>query len=408
MNRVYKLTPVSQYDVSGLESWLEDQARRGLTLKKFRPLFCTFAKGEPRPARYRVEPHRRPADEDPPQSMLELYGAFGWDYVGEIGRSMLIFSTRDPDARELHTDPELQAGLWKKLHRSVRRGFFLNLFLLALIPALILFLLYGAGTPVLALLTTSALPLSLWELYELALLPASWADLRRLSLIARQLKAGVPLNHRAPYPRHRRTALASILAAGVVLALLVAQQWVLPFLGSGILPLEELKTDFVPLTLQSLTGEPHPFRSSGGTDYANFCCQERYLLCWNQWQVVQGGGSGPSRQWVRLEIQWYDLPVGFISQALAREQLNKAIVGQPGDHVTDFADYLWWTVDDKCTWTVNTYPNLSADYLSVACTEDGRFQAAAAADGDKVAVVRYTGSGSLSDHLEEIAAMVTG
>lgn len=111
---------------------------------------------------------------------------------------------------------------------------------------------------------------------------------------------------------------------------------------------------------------------------------------------------------MRLEIQWYDLPVGFISQALAREQLNKAIVGQPGDHVTDFADYLWWTVDDKCTWTVNTYPNLSADYLSVACTEDGRFQAAAAADGDKVAVVRYTGSGSLSDHLEEIAAMVTG
>ena len=33
MNRVYKLTPVSQYDVSGLESWLEDQARRGLILK---------------------------------------------------------------------------------------------------------------------------------------------------------------------------------------------------------------------------------------------------------------------------------------------------------------------------------------------------------------------------------------
>ena len=30
MNRVWKLTPVSQYDVAGLESWLSDMARRGI------------------------------------------------------------------------------------------------------------------------------------------------------------------------------------------------------------------------------------------------------------------------------------------------------------------------------------------------------------------------------------------
>ena len=39
---------------------------------------------------------------------------------------------------------------------------------------------------------------------------------------------------------------------------------------------------------------------------------------------------------------------------------------------------------------------------------DGAFQIAAAAGNGKSAVVRYTGSGSLADHLEEIAAMVTG
>ena len=29
MRRIYKLTPVSLYDIRGVESWLEDMAKRG-------------------------------------------------------------------------------------------------------------------------------------------------------------------------------------------------------------------------------------------------------------------------------------------------------------------------------------------------------------------------------------------
>ena len=79
MKRVYKLTPVREYDIAGVESWLEDMARRGLYLKKFRPLFCTFERGEPGEVRYRLEPHRRVLDDELPQSMLELYEQFGWE-----------------------------------------------------------------------------------------------------------------------------------------------------------------------------------------------------------------------------------------------------------------------------------------------------------------------------------------
>lgn len=58
MNRVYKLTPVSMYDVRGLEQWLETMAAQGLFLKKYRPLVCTFTKEEPKQVRYRLEPFR--------------------------------------------------------------------------------------------------------------------------------------------------------------------------------------------------------------------------------------------------------------------------------------------------------------------------------------------------------------
>lgn len=45
MKSVYKLTPVSDYDIQGTESWLQDMALRGLYLKKYRSLFCTFTPG---------------------------------------------------------------------------------------------------------------------------------------------------------------------------------------------------------------------------------------------------------------------------------------------------------------------------------------------------------------------------
>ena len=55
-------------------------------------------------------------------------------------------------------------------------------------------------------------------------------------------------------------------------------------------PLDQLDA-FHPLSIASLEGED--FQSSHyvtqGIDYANFCRRERYLLCRDQWQVVQTG-----------------------------------------------------------------------------------------------------------------------
>lgn len=117
MNRVYKLTPVSMYDVRGLEGWLEDMARRGLFLKRLRPAFSTFVRGAARPARYRVEPFRHWREDEPPKDMLELYQDFGWTLAGET-TELLLFTTQDPDAPEPHSDPELQGWMWKKLTGS--------------------------------------------------------------------------------------------------------------------------------------------------------------------------------------------------------------------------------------------------------------------------------------------------
>lgn len=398
---VCKITPVSVYDVRGLESWLEDMARRGLFLKRLRPTFSTFQRGPAQPLRYRVEPCRRIMDDTPPQAMLDLYQDFGWHFVCDANSELLVFSTQDPEAPEPHSDPELQGALWKKLYRSKQRGF---LFILAVTLALLVLLpvfLFGKGAPTLTLLTTTAPVLIVYLVFFLVTLPGYWAEAQRLGLIVKQLEEGVPLDHRSAYPRRRWSEIATLVTTLVLFAAVITVQNILPLTGGGVRPLEDL-TAFPALSLAEVEGEgyvPDIFVMEG-RDYANFCEPSHYLLCWNQWDVVQTGDIEPEG-WVRMEINWYDLPapLSFLSAPLARELLDSAM-GLDQD--------IWWTDNAGAAWTVEYTPHPEAGFLAAARREDGGFQVAAVSMGDRAAVVRYTGRGSLTDHLDEIVDMVKG
>lgn len=399
MKRGYRLTPVSVYDTAGLECWLESMARRGLFLKKFRSLFCTFTKGAPQAVRYRVEPHRRGMDDELPRSMLELYEDFGWICVDEVQRQLLIFATQDPDAPELHTDPKTQYQLWRKMYRGVLWNFWAQMLIMCVAIGAALGFLMGGGDPVYSLITTNALPLLGAGIYMLCTVPAAWAEAQMLSQTVRRLKEGMPLEHWAPYPRRRLSSLLSLEVLVVLLGLLLFAQYVLPFQRSGALPLEELDA-FPLLSLAGLEGEG--FQEShfvvDGVDYANFCARERYFLCWNQWEAVQSGERRPGEDYgPRLTIQWYDLALPQLSRPLAQEQLNCHMWSEDGQ--------LW---APGGSWQVNYYPWEGDILLAVGRQEPDGVQIAAAAAGNRAVVLHYTGRGDLTGHLEEIAAMVGG
>lgn len=389
MKRVHKITPVSLYDIRGLESWLEDMAKRGLFLKKLRPAFSAFEREQARSLRCRVEPCRRSLGDEAPQAMLDLYQDFGWTFVCDTPE-LLIFATQDPDAPEPHSDPVLQGGLWKKLYRSRRRNFFVQLALTLFLVFWVPFMFFCDGTPVLTLLTTAAPILTLLLVFSLVSLPDLWADAQRLGLMVKQLEEGVPLDHRSAYPRRRWRELvtASILLVYVAAALTV--QTVLPLTGGGVRPLEEL-TAFTPLSLAEVEGEgytPDHFVMDG-KDYANFCDLEHYLLCWNQWDVVQSGKPGPDNL-VRLRIWRYDLPglLSGLSAPLARELLEKH---------TDPMDRRSWPQSGlDPVWTVEYYNNYDAAFLALAHHRDGMYHLAAAAYRNKAVLVQYTGQSDLS------------
>lgn len=403
MKSVYKLTPVSDYDIQGIESWLQDMALRGLYLKKYRPLFCTFAPGPARKTRYRIEPCRRAVDDDLPSAMLDLYEEYGWECVGDINREMLIFSTQDENAPELHTDPAIQGEQWKKLYKKARRATITTPLLTLLIIWCAGVQLFEHGTPITNLITTVSLPLVLLCICLLVSLPSVFVQKRDLGLILRQLEDGVPLEHRAPYPKRNLSSPAYFTVIVLLWIALILGQYILPLTGGKLQPLSDLQ-QFPLVSLAQVEGEtftPYTMASDGYVDYANFARQEHYLLCWNSWEVVQTGQWDEDGTWNRMEIFWYDLPapLSFLAEPLAKEQL---------EHSMKLDEDIWWRADpsEGGTWSVTQYPKAGADDLALARREGTPFQTAAAALDGKVVLVQYTGHGDLADHLTEIINMI--
>ena len=77
-----KMIPCSHYDVPWMESWLEEQSRKGYHFKNYwGALWAEFWVNEPREYRYRLEPCGKKNDA-PDGEEQTVYRNAGWDYQG--------------------------------------------------------------------------------------------------------------------------------------------------------------------------------------------------------------------------------------------------------------------------------------------------------------------------------------
>ena len=208
----YRIPPCPACDIPAMESWLQDMAAKGLHLQKdgFFGLLTSFEEGPPKKERFRLEPTDRRGglfseEYDPEDNAVQMLQEMGWSYRARRGQ-FFVFSTDDPHAPELNTDPQVQAMtmaaltgfLWKKLRNSVILTIFYILFYFGdlLISGCLLL-----GTHLVLLFAG----LMLWDLAR---------RIRELVTIAgchRRLKEGQPLAHRSDYRKSNRHYLSGKL-----------------------------------------------------------------------------------------------------------------------------------------------------------------------------------------------------
>ena len=198
-----RIPPCPAYDIPAMESWLEDMAAKGLHLSQdgfFGPT-VSFEEGPPKRERFRLEPTDTQGglfskEYEPEEEAVQLHNQMGWTWRARR-EQFHIYSSDDPNAPELNTDPQVQAmtmaALTKFLRKKVTNALALTLFYAILyFGDAIISLTLMLGTPLILMFTG----LMLWNLASI--LKALWT----LTRWRNQLRRGEPLPHRSDYRRN--------------------------------------------------------------------------------------------------------------------------------------------------------------------------------------------------------------
>lgn len=124
MKKIRKMLPVSIYDLCGLETWLEEQAKAGL-FPVFMNSWVTFTPTALPGIRFRLEPREGDGDSPGPE-MLEKCREAGWGFALTVGTLYYLLYTTNLCASSTCFDDgarqEYMAGLEKRARRSRLTG----------------------------------------------------------------------------------------------------------------------------------------------------------------------------------------------------------------------------------------------------------------------------------------------
>lgn len=226
---VYRYPPCPDYDVEAMESWLSDMAAKGLVLTRdgFFFGFGNFEKTEPKTMRYRLEPSKYKSgtlsEYNPPEEAQELYEAMGWQYVAARG-NFYIYCTDDPEARELHTDPQVQAMNIDAARKRIR-----NDIIFEVVWIILMFGFYlgngVSGTPLLLAVLAFGTPASLLFLVLLALTVGEmFRRFAALNRLRKRMRSGELLSHDKDWRKGRAAHIAGIIV-----------NWILTLTLAGVL-----------------------------------------------------------------------------------------------------------------------------------------------------------------------------
>ena len=245
-DRIWRLPPCPPYDVESMESWLSDMAAQGWKLEPddFFLGFASFLRTDPAPVRYRLEasPKRVSAWDDdggvPDREAWELNTDCGWEYAGRRGQ-FFIYRTADDGARELHTDPRVQALAVKAVEKRQLRGY---LSLLAVLLLHWLLRIWKGWSLVLTAVWVGLPLMLLFILIILLSLGGYLAEVLYLGRLKRKLLAGSPPDRKKDWKRTSRRyhgARGAVLCCYILFVVLALRMLNAEWNGEARIALED-------------------------------------------------------------------------------------------------------------------------------------------------------------------------
>lgn len=414
MKHIYKVIPVSLFDIPGVEAWLEGLANEGLFPVHLGSYASFNREGKPG-TRFRLEPFGRSGSTPAPEQ-LDLYREMGWEYALKVGRAFHLFYSTDPAALEPHTDPVIKAHALDVLAKKVRRAKWHHILYPILFPLILLLPTIQPASRFDAQPERwASLPLILVSLchpaflFFLATLLFTYGhELKEFKLLLElhnRLKEGLDPKP-SPGPSRAMVRYNTALILLLPFALLFFLWAVLPNTFNLALstPLAEFKEPYV--SLQSLEdetlwtyeelfeGTPRQKQNYVERDYS-LLARTWYTVDQKSYSAQDGttGGSSPNpdggkhRYSPSLDMTYIHLRIPALARPVAESLLDRMRLIN-----------LWWEYEEV------SHPG--TDFVILAHCGDNPWKMAALAKGGKVAVFRYGGQELLDNHLDTLCAMV--
>ena len=325
MNYVSRFPPCPIYDVEGIESWLEDLAKQGLILTKG-GLFCGFAefeRDEPKPMRYRLQPwpkkRKLTDDSGPTAEAVELAEEYGWTYLCDMGE-YAVFACEDPNARELDTDPQVQAENFRHAYKRKRNAMISTTVFLLLLLGLICWLgpvSYELSKPVWYIAMTDLV----WLVYPFV----AFHEMKHLRKLKEKLSLGETLSRKKDWKKdrylHWLSAALSILLYFALLTGTFVENFV-EWEDSYWQPVAEYEGDLPFPTMEDLAGGGTHNAYNWSVDHNNEVAIRSTLTAKTQMTFEQFGSitnNGETLLDGSLWIEYYDMRTEWLAKELFRE-----------------------------------------------------------------------------------------
>ena len=142
--RYHRLVPCPSYEITKIEAWLSDLANEGLILTND-GIFAgvaTFEYKGPQKVKYRLEAAQKNTgmwsdnNGDPDPEQIEISRKCAWEYIAKL-RDFYIYRSADPEARELNTDPDVQALALNAVKKRAKGSLITSLIILFIYPVVL-------------------------------------------------------------------------------------------------------------------------------------------------------------------------------------------------------------------------------------------------------------------------------
>lgn len=340
--RLYRLPPCPSYDVAAMESWLSAMAEEGLFLCEdgFFFGFAALERGEPRKVQYRLEAAPKSTSMwsenggEPDGEALELNERYGWHYIAARGE-FYIFRADTPDARALHTDPQVQA-LALRTVRKRRRSSAVSTLLWALVYPLIAL----RGSVVLTMINLGTLFVLFGAALSLWMFVRSLKQVIHLHRLEKILAENGVIEGSAPGKkrvlRYWLSRLCSYALIGVWIVLAVLK-WNDYMLEKDFLPLASYTGDPPFATMETLADSPALSCELQRFGFSNTVRQwsDPLAPCAYDWDELSKVTLADGRTVTGgLHVEYYETAHPFLARLAARETLRLGRKGKKTEPLT--------------------------------------------------------------------------